>query len=154
MKVTFAIALIVFSIPCFAQSPGKAEVFSSAQIRSQLDQLAQQADAKGGGTSVLADYGALAIKLSERNASGGAEIHAHFDDVMLVTEGKATLVTGGDLIDAHTVSDGETAGSGIRNGTTQSVATGDIIHVPAGTPHQILIAPGTTYSAVVIKVKR
>jgi uncharacterized RmlC-like cupin family protein len=154
MKVTFAIALVVFSIPCFAQSADRAQVFSSAQIRSQLDQLAQQAGAKGGGTSILADYGALAIKLSERNASGGAEIHAHFDDVMLVTDGKATLVTGGDLIDAHTVSDGEIAGSGIRNGTTQPIATGDVIHVSAGTPHQLLIAPGTTYSAVVIKVKR
>jgi mannose-6-phosphate isomerase-like protein (cupin superfamily) len=154
MKAAFAIALIVFSVPCIAQSPGKADVFSSAQIRSQLDQLAQQTTVKGSSGSTLADYGALAIKLSERTVSGGAEIHAHFDDVMLVTEGKATLVTGGDLIDAHSVSEGEIAGTGIRNGVIQSVATGDVIHIPAGTPHQLLIAAGTTYSALVIKVKQ
>jgi mannose-6-phosphate isomerase-like protein (cupin superfamily) len=154
MKFTLAITLALFSVACVAQSTGKAEVFSSAQIRSQFDQLAQQAGAKGSGGSTLADYGALAIKLSERTVSGGAEIHAHFDDVMLVTEGKATLVTGGDLIDAYTVSDGETGGTGIRNGVTQSVASGDVIHIPAGTPHQLLIAPGTSYSALVIKVKR
>jgi quercetin dioxygenase-like cupin family protein len=153
MKVAFALLLIVFSASCLAQSPGKAEVFSSAQIRSQFDQLAQQASTKGSGGSTLADYGTLAIKLSERTVSGGAEIHAHFDDVMLVTEGKATLVTGGDLIDAHTVSEGEIAGSSIHNGIVQSVVTGDVIHIPAGTPHQLLIAPGTTYSALVIKVK-
>ena len=154
MKVAFAIAVIVLSVSCPAQSPGKTEVFSSAQIRSQLDQLAQQAGIKGSGGSTLADYGALAIKLSERAVSGEAEIHAHFDDVMLVTEGKATLVTGGDLIGAHTVSDGEIAGSGICNGVVQSIAAGDVIHIPAGTPHQLLIAPGTTYSALVIKVKQ
>lgn len=154
MKLAFAIGLIVFSLPCVAQSPGKADVFSSAQIRSQLDQLAQQAGNKGTGSATLADYGALAIKLSERTISGGAEIHTHLDDVMVVTEGKATLVTGGDLIESHTVSDGEIAGTGIRNGVTQSIATGDVIHIPAGTPHQLLIAPGTAYSALVIKVKQ
>jgi mannose-6-phosphate isomerase-like protein (cupin superfamily) len=154
MKVAFAISLILFSVPCLAQSPGKAEVFSFAQIRSQLDQLAQQAGAKGSGGATLADYGALAIKLSERTVRGAAEIHAHFDDVMLVTEGKATLVTGGDLIDAHTVSEGEIAGSGIRNGISQSIMTGDVIHIPAGTAHQLLIAAGTTYGALVIKVRQ
>ena len=154
MKGSFAIALIVISIPCLAQSPRKAQVFSSTQIRSELHQLAQQGGAKGSSGSTLADYGALAIKLSERTVSGAAEIHAHNDDVMLVTEGTATLVTGGDLIDAHTVGDGEVAGSGIRNGISQSIVTGDVIHIPAGTPHQLLIAPGTTYSALVIKVKQ
>lgn len=154
MKIVLAIALLLVSAACSAQSPGKADVFSSAQVRSQFDQLAQQAGTKGSGGSTLADYGALAIKLSERTASGGAEIHAQFDDVMVVTEGKATLVTGGELIDAHTVSDGELAGTGIRNGVTQPVASGDVIHIPAGTPHQLLVAPGTSYGALVVKVKR
>lgn len=154
MKSVLAIALIVFSAPCIAQSPGKAEVFSSTTIRNQLDQLTQQSSAKGSGGATLADYGALAIKLSERSVSGAAEIHAHFDDVMVVTEGKATLVTGGDLIDAHTVGDGEIAGTAIRNGVIQSIATGDVIHIPAGTPHQLLIPLGATYSALVIKVKQ
>lgn len=154
MKLVFAIGLILFSVSCLAQSPGKAKVFSSAQIRSELDQLAKQAGSKGSGGSTLADYGALALKLSARTVSGGAEIHAYFDDVMLVTEGKATLVTGGGLIDAHTVSEGEIVGSDIRNGISQSIMTGDVIHIPAGTPHQLLIAPGTTYGALVIKVRQ
>jgi mannose-6-phosphate isomerase-like protein (cupin superfamily) len=154
VKVVFAVLLLVLTVRCSGQSSSKAEVFSSLQIRSQLDQLALQAGAKGSGGSTLADYGVLAIKLSERTVSGGAEIHAHFDDVMLVTDGKATLVTGGELIDARTVGDGEIAGTGIRNGQSQTVMTGDVIHIPAGIPHQLLIAVGTTYSAVVIKVKQ
>jgi mannose-6-phosphate isomerase-like protein (cupin superfamily) len=153
MKLAIAMALAIFALPCTAQSPGKAEVFSSTQIRDQLVQLAQQGRAKGSSGSTLGDYGTHAIKLSERTVSGGAEIHAHFDDVMIVMEGKATLITGGELIDAHTGNNGESTGSGIRNGTVQPIATGDIVHVPAGIPHQLLIAPGTGYSALVIKVR-
>ena len=153
MKFATAISLAILAIPCTAQSPGKAEVFPAVNVRAQLVQLAQQGKAKGSSGSTLGDYGTHAIKLSERTKSGGAEVHAHYDDVMIVMEGSATLITGGELIDSHTGANGESTGSGIRNGTNQSVATGDIVHVPAGVPHQLLIAPGTNYSALVIKVK-
>ncbi|MGD0629906.1 MAG: hypothetical protein ABR987_11155 [Terracidiphilus sp.] len=153
MKLAIAIALAIFAFPCTAQSHGKAEVFSAASVHVQLVQLAELGRAKGSSGSTLGDYGTHAIKLSERTVSGGAEVHAHFHDVMIVMEGKATLVTGGELIRARMGSDGESTGSGIRNGTVQSIAAGDVVHVPAGVPHQLLIAPGTTYSALVIKVK-
>lgn len=153
MKLALTMIFTVFSVPCIAQSAPKAEVFSSAQIQGQLVQLTQQAKTSGSSGSTLGDYGTHALKLSERTASGGAEIHAHFDDVMLVIEGKAQLITGGEIIDAHNGANGETTGSGIRNGTAQSIAAGDLVHIPAGTPHQLIISPGTTYSALVIKVK-
>jgi mannose-6-phosphate isomerase-like protein (cupin superfamily) len=153
MKFSAVIALAVLSIVCKAQSPGKAEIFSSVQIHGQLAQLALQAKASGSSGSTLGDYGTHALKLSERTASGGAEIHAHFDDVMLVMEGKAQLITGGEVLGAHSGANGETTGSGIRSGTVQTIVAGDLVHIPAGTPHQLIIAPGTTYSALVIKVK-
>ncbi len=153
MKFAIAIALMIFSIPALAQSQGKAQVFTSAKVHGQLAQLAEQARIKGSSGSTLGDYGSHALKLSERTVDGGAEIHAHFDDVMLVIEGKATLITGGTVIDAHTGADGETRGAGIRNGVAQIIAAGDVIHIPAGVPHQLLIPSGTTYSALVIKVK-
>jgi mannose-6-phosphate isomerase-like protein (cupin superfamily) len=153
MRFLIAIVLSVCSIPAIAQSKSGAEIFSSAQLKSQLTQLAEQVKTKGSSGVKLGDYGSHSLMLSDRTANGGAEVHAHFDDVMLVMEGNATLITGGELIDAHSGANGESVGSGIRNGTTQSIAAGDLIHIPAGTPHQLLIAPGTLYSALVIKVK-
>ncbi|HEY1901499.1 MAG TPA: hypothetical protein VGG56_03660 [Terracidiphilus sp.] len=153
MKLAIVIALTAFSIPCVAQTSGKAEVFYAKQLRGQLVQLAQQAKANKSGSLTFGDYGSHALMLSERTTSGGAEIHAHFDDIMVVMGGKATLVTGGVVIDGHLGSNGETKGSGIRNGTMRSIGAGDVVHISAGTPHQLLIAHGTTYSALVIKVK-
>lgn len=153
MKLALALTLAIFAAPCFAQSSTKAEVFSAASVHAQLARLAPEAKAGGSSGATLGDYGSHAIKLSERTASGAAEIHAHFADVMIVMQGNATIITGGEVINAHTASNGETTGSEIRNGTTQKIATGDVVNIPAGTPHQLIIAPGTTYSALVIKVK-
>ncbi len=153
MRIACAIVFTLIAISCPAQSTGRAEIFSSAQLQGQLKQLAQQARTSGSSGSTMGDYGTHALKLSERTASGGAEIHAHFNDVMLVMDGKATLITGGTVIDAHQGANGETTGSGIRDGVVQPIAAGDLIHIPAGIPHQLVIAPGTTYSALVIKVK-
>jgi mannose-6-phosphate isomerase-like protein (cupin superfamily) len=153
MKLAIAMGLMAFCVPAVAQLAGKAEVFSSSEIHGKMAQSAEQAKVKGSGGVVLGSYGSHAIQLSARTASGGAEIHAHFDDVMLVTEGSATLVTGGTVVDGHTNSDGETHGTSIKDGVSQTVSAGDVIHVPAGTPHQLLITPGTPYSALVIKVK-
>lgn len=153
MKLVLAITFAALSGSCLAQSPGKVEIFSARQLRDQLLQHAQQTKTNGSGGFTLGDYGTHMLMLSQRTASGGAEIHAHFDDVMLVMEGNATLITGGELIDAQAGSNGEIKGSGIRNGIAQPIAAGDLVHIPAGTPHQLQIAPGTIYSALVIKVK-
>ncbi|MGA9670003.1 MAG: hypothetical protein WBQ94_12395 [Terracidiphilus sp.] len=153
MKLVVGIALMVFGIPALAQSTGKAQVFRGTDVHDQLAQLVEQAKAKGSSGSTLADYGTHAIKLSARTASGGAEIHAHYDDVMVVTEGSATLITGGTVVDGQTGADGETHGAGIKDGVSQTITVGDVVHVPAGVPHQLVIAPGTTYSSLVVKVR-
>jgi len=70
-----------------------------------------------------------------------------------VTEGKATLVTGGTVVNPKGESDGETKGSGIQKRKSQTIVQGDIVHIPAGTPHQLMIAGGDTFGAIVVKVK-
>lgn len=145
--------LAALALPALAQKSGDAQVFRAADTGQQLAQLTSIANAKGSGGATLGDYGSHALKLSLRSTDGGAEIHGHFDDVMMVMHGSATLITGGAVIDPHTGNDGETKGSGIRAGVRQTVAEGDIIHIPAGTPHQLLIPKDTVFTAFVVKVR-
>lgn len=129
-----------------------AVVFSTPDLHQQLDKLAAIAREKGSSGSTIEDYGSYKIQLSVRTSSGGAEVHAHWDDVMMVEEGKATLVTGGTVVDGKTGADGETHGSKIENGDSRTIGPGDVLTVRAGTPHQLILAPGTVYGAVVVKV--
>ena len=153
MRPTLVITMAALTISCCAQAPSKVEVFSGQSVTSQLTTLVQAAKSSGGSGATLGDYKSHAIKLSVRTTSGGAESHAHYDDIFLVTEGKADLVTGGSVVNAKTDSDGETKGSSIQNGNTQTIAKGDVVHIPAGTPHQLILAPGSIYSSIVMKVR-
>jgi mannose-6-phosphate isomerase-like protein (cupin superfamily) len=144
---------LLFAAPLLAQSHGKAEVFSAQDVKMHLAELAPQARATGSSGMTLADYGSHKVQLSVRTSSGGAEVHAHFDDVMIVEQGSATLITGGTVIDPKAEENGEAKGTEIRGGTTRTISVGDIVTVNAGVPHQLLIPAGTLYSALVIKVR-
>ncbi len=146
-------AALALTVSAGAQTGGKTNVFSAAELRTKIAELNTQAASSGGSGTTLADYGSHKVQISVRAASGGGEIHAHFNDVMIVQQGSATLITGGSVIDAKTGPDGETKGSGIQGGKSQTIGPGDIVTVNAGIPHQILVAPGVIYSAVVIKVR-
>jgi mannose-6-phosphate isomerase-like protein (cupin superfamily) len=153
MKLLSVFLTAAVLIPCYLSAQSRTDVFLAKDIRSQLEVLIEKAKASGSNGTKLGDYQSHSISLSLRCASSGAEVHAHYDDIFMVTEGKATLVTGGTVIDGKIDSDGETKGVGILNGKSQTIATGDIVHIPAGTPHQLTIANGDVYSAIVVKVR-
>lgn len=152
-KLVPLLAAAAFAISAQGQSPAGAQVYSGKDVTAQLAALGQKAKATGSSGATLGDFTSHAIKLSVRTSSGGAEVHAHYDDIFFVTGGNATLITGGQVLHAKTASDGETKGSGIEGGMRRMIHKGDVVHIPAGTPHQLLIAPGETYSSIVIKVK-
>ena len=78
------------------------------------------------------------VHASRREKPGQAEIHTKDADVIYVLQGAASLVTGGEAIDAKTTAPDELRGSSIRNGETREIAKGDVVIVPHGVPHQFL----------------
>ncbi|HEX4106257.1 MAG TPA: hypothetical protein VHX92_08490 [Rhizomicrobium sp.] len=65
----------------------------------------------------------------------GAQMHLEGVDNVVVLEGDATLVYGGDIADSHMISEGEFHGAGL-SGDTKSVElhANDIVQIPAGMP--------------------
>jgi mannose-6-phosphate isomerase-like protein (cupin superfamily) len=153
MKLTWVVALVVFLLPLAAQTGGKSEVFSAKDVKAKLATMAPQAKTPTGSTAMLGDYKTHSIRLVARTTSGGAEVHNHFDDVIVVTEGSATIITGGSVVNPHDEADGEIRGQSVKDGQSQAVSVGDVIHIPAGTPHQTVVPAGKEYSAMVVKVR-
>ena len=154
MNIAIAtLAALALAVPASTMTGDKSTVFPAADVKDAITQLVPQAQSSGSSGSTLATTGNLALKLSVRTSSGGSEIHAHFDDLMIVEQGSATLISGGTVVGGTTSADGETHGSGIDGGIRKTIAVGDVVIVPAGQPHQLLIAPGTVYAAMVAKIK-
>ncbi|MGD0681146.1 MAG: cupin domain-containing protein [Terracidiphilus sp.] len=116
-----------------------------------LHKMAKQGDGSAGET--LKEYPRHCAMLSFRSRDGEAEVHENFADVFYVLEGRATLVTGGMVAGARLTKPGETRGTSIEGGVRQELRTGDVAHVPAGLPHQMLVAGEQTVTCLVMKVQ-
>lgn len=75
------------------------------------------------------------VHASRRDAAGQAEVHTRDTDVFYVLEGRATVVTGGTLMDGKTTAPDEIRGSTIQGGDVRTLGPGDVLVVPGGTPH-------------------
>lgn len=101
----------------------------------------------------LADYGASNVAISHREANGVPEVHAHMDDYFVVESGEATLVIGGEVVNPKQTDPNETRGDSIKGGEKRKLLPGDIVHIPATMPHQLLVETGKRFTYFVIKVK-
>ena len=75
------------------------------------------------------------IHASRREKSGQAEVHTKDADLIRVVDGEAMFVTGGTVVDGKSIAADELRGASIRDGQEIKLAKGDVVIVPAGTPH-------------------
>lgn len=154
MKIAMmVVAALAMGAPSVTMNGDKARVIPAQDIKAQLDDLVPQAKPTGNAGPTIASYGNLALMLSVRTSSGVGELHQHFDDLMIVEHGSATLVTGGSLAEPKSISPGEIRGTGVQGGALRDISVGDVVIVPAGVPHQLLIPAGTIYTSLVAKIK-
>jgi mannose-6-phosphate isomerase-like protein (cupin superfamily) len=95
-----------------------------------------------------------AMMISHREVTGRVEVHQAVADVVVVQSGTATLVTGGEVVDPVTTGPKEIGGSSITGGVSRTVAAGDVYEIPAGVPHQYLLAPGGQITCLLVKVTK
>ncbi len=107
----------------------------TAMLRSK--QLITQRVLEGGGFSV-----------NVRHITGAetALVHGAIAEVWIVREGRGTLATGGELVDAKPGNGpGEVRGTSIKGGAERELAAGDVVFIPPGVPHGIRQTPSITY---------
>jgi mannose-6-phosphate isomerase-like protein (cupin superfamily) len=116
-----------------------------------LRKMAKHGDGSAGET--LKEYPQHFTMLSFRSRDGVVELHENFADLFVVLDGRATLLTGGKIMGAETIGPGEIRGFSIAGGKKHELRAGDVAHVPAGLPHQMLVANDKTFTSFVMKIK-
>ncbi|MBH16397.1 MAG: hypothetical protein CME30_03845 [Gemmatimonadetes bacterium] len=141
------LGLFLSHVPITAQNPLPAtDVYAAtiqntveeARLQSRTDTPIRTVDA--GGHNV----GIGVVQRAAGNTLGGA-LHNYVTEVYYVLEGVGTLVTGGSLIDPVIRGDDASqvtqingpgvSGRGISGGVSRVLRKGDMVIVPAGTPH-------------------
>jgi mannose-6-phosphate isomerase-like protein (cupin superfamily) len=152
-KRMIAIGLCCFSAAMTAQAQQADHYTPDSLVEQAKPLLEKAANGNGAASETLQKYGVDFTMLSVRSKDGGPELHEKFADIFIVVDGSATLLSGGELANPTTIGPGEMHGSAILHSTTTSLAKGDIVHIPANTPHQLLIPKGGTFTYFVVKVK-
>lgn len=126
-----------------APAPGSPATFKSA--RDLADVLTAVAANPGGmSSSAVSNTDQYRINVVHRVKPAGALTHAGNTELHYIIDGSATIVTGGTIVR------GATPGAAtIDNGVAQRVAKGDVIIVPANSPHWYSVVDGSvTYLEV------
>ena len=148
-----ASTLLTWALGANAQDM-KSDHWSTAELLERAKHLQAMAEKGDGSASeTLQKYPHHYTMLAFRRSNGGGELHQHFADVFYILDGHATVVTGGHLVDQKTTGPGEIRGKAVEGGARQELKAGDIVHIPAGMPHQMLVTDGGTVTYFVVKAE-
>lgn len=91
------------------------------------------ADVMAKGGPIVSDPGL--IVLANRRGAGGVEYHEHTNHIFIIVDGEATFITGGTMVGAKRTSPEQMTATSIDGGETFHLSKGDVITIPAKTPH-------------------
>ena len=152
MKMLLTV-IVTATVTVLAQgTQTSVRVWKSADIQATGKALGQKLDAQKVASEVIATEGNRTFMISHREGSGLAEWHEKQADILVISSGEVTVVYGGTMPDAKDTAAGERRGASITGGTQVKLGPGDVLHVPARTPHQMMLAPGTRLTYFVVKV--
>src|SRR5215470_8418919 len=144
LAFTFVATAAASSALAQQAAPPPAKTFmNSKEIMGLIDKA--KADRKGDAPLVaepillLAPYRAM---LEYRPATAPAALHEKDAELMVVLEGAGNIVTGGKIVDEKRVNAANLSGPSIADGNSQAVVKGDMLIVPANTPHQVIPTGG------------
>ncbi len=148
--------LIVLLVAIYGAAPAMAQNYLSAEDLATMGE--DLADNVGPNNAAILDrvfedgrhFGAM---VHREPGPGFSESHDEWADIYFVTDGKATLVTGGTITNAREDSPGEIRGTGITGGTSRRLGKGDIVHIPATVPHYVIVGAGEAITYFIVKAQ-
>jgi len=164
MRAALGVVVSVLLLSGCVPSLSRAQAASSAQpaISNQVQilpatRLAAIADSlphTAVGTVQLGRFEGLTNAVTSRDSAGIHERHENFTDIFVVQKGGARLLTGGTAQGERQTSPGEWRGGTIVGGSTAELHPGDVVVIPAGIPHQMLLNPGERIVYLAFKVAK
>ena len=152
MKAAIALLAAGFLVvPVLAADPVGFAMWKQEELKQRDQALSKKVGADHSARETLADYGDHRFRLLYRDADGVPEQHDNTVDVVIVQSGEGTLVLGGKMVNLTARGIGEYVGTGIQGGERHALAPGDLVHIPAKTPHNFLVPKGKHITYVLVK---
>lgn len=150
LSFLFALTLLAAMALVAADPDGFAQ-YTPADLKARVD--AAKPDDHKVRMDRAGNWGNHALLAIRRDADGEAEVHETQVDVIFVRSGEGTLILGGTMVEPRTTAPGEIRGKSIKGGVSKKMSTGDVIHIPAKIPHQMLVPKMIAFEVVKVETK-
>ena len=105
-----------------------------------------------GALSAPAPTGPGAIVLiARRDKTGDVEIHTKLNDELVARSGHASVLIGDKVEGAKETAPNELRGGTIVGGKAYELAPGDVLWIPAGLGHQVIVPKGGSFEYLAVK---
>ena len=121
--LTMAVLLIAAAVSLGSGVPAAVHYIGHDKVTEVMS--------KGG--PIVSDPGL--IVLAQRREAGPVEYHDRTNHVFVIVEGEATLVVGGTMVDSKRTAPDQMRAPSLEGGTIYHLSKGDVITIPAKTPH-------------------
>jgi len=128
-------------------------LWSSADFKHLEKPLIPKMDATKSGSETAMTQKTHNALVFHREGTGEPEIHQKLADFMVVISGEGTIQVGGNFTEGRTTAKDEIRGKSLDGGTRYKISTGDVLYVPANTPHRTHVENGKQLNVMVIKVQ-
>lgn len=129
-----------------AQAPDEGHFVSAGGLQSLVtktrDGLVTAPVPSGPGATIL---------MVRRDRDGEVEVHERMNDEFVVETGHATVRVGGKVSGARQTGPGEWRGGSMSGGRAYQLSPGDVLWIPAGSPHQTLAPSDGSFSYLAFK---
>lgn len=145
-------SILIASSAIGAELPGFV-LYRGSDLKAYGKKLAPKMNEMKVASASLDKFDNHSTMIAHREGPGLVEIHEHMADLFVVQGGEGTLVVGGEAENAKTTEPGELRGTSIKGGERRRLSAGDIVHIPAKMPHQVLVDSGKQFTYFVLKVE-
>ena len=136
MRIILSVLLVLAAAPLFSADPDGFAIWPKGVNPGKA----------------AAKFSNHSLAVSHRDKSGIPEVHAKVTDIFVIQSGAAMLLIGGTVEGGKPETPGEIRGGSIKGGSRKPVSSGDVVHIPAGVPHQFFLDAGKEITYFVVKV--
>ncbi len=127
--------------------------WSSTEFQGWKAKLQAKLAGKNVANQEIANWGNHSQLMVYRTGDGEVEIHEKQVDYFFVEQGEATLTVGGKASGSRVTGPGEQRGGTITGGEKIALKAGDIAHIPAAVPHQVVGTKDFLYGVMKVTVE-
>jgi len=151
MKTLSILIALGAATALLAADPEGFVMYKASEITARAK--ATKLDEHKAGLDRAGNWGNHGLLIVRREGDGAVETHETQVDVITVISGEGTLVVGGTMVDGKTTAPNEIRGTSINGGVRKAMAPGDVFHIPARIPHQMLVPKSLIIQVVKVDTK-